>query len=252
MQAVDLDEVVLDLARRHFSLVEDKLMKLEVGNALQIINKIATEVADLGALSNPPMASQQKAAEIPSPLGSNLDPDTTSPPLSELLYFPEKQIFNQSRDETTQQSTSSLNTFCLSCKTVNPGCLQTLCDLCDPRFHVIVIDVDEGDARSGLSSPPLSFLDHTFLTQTKIALHVGGMLAMNVVPNGKRSYKEVITALSSVFDEVYETAIDGDVNRVVFALPVIGTGLHLDCPFARFVKNLLLDTQLLSQIHKVF
>lgn len=80
VQAVDIDRVVLDLAHRHFGLQNGVDMEVEVGDALQIISKLAVKVTD-------EMADKK----------SN-----------------------------------------------------------DHRVHVIVLDVDEGDARCGLSSPPSS------------------------------------------------------------------------------------------------
>lgn len=119
----------------------------------------------------------------------------------------------------------------------------------DPRVHVIVVDVDEGDARLGLSSPPSSFLERKFLTEARTVLHAGGLLAMNVVPTGAKAYHGVVAALSSIFEEVYESVVEGDVNRVVFALPEKGTGLHLDGILASALRNVL-DVQLFTGIHR--
>lgn len=119
----------------------------------------------------------------------------------------------------------------------------------DPRVHVIVVDVDEGDARLGLSSPPSSFLERKFLTEARTVLHAGGLLAMNVVPTGAKAYHGVVAALSSIFEEVYESVVEGDVNRVVFALPEKGTGLHLDGILASVLRNVL-DVQLFTGIHR--
>jgi hypothetical protein len=119
----------------------------------------------------------------------------------------------------------------------------------DHRVHVIVLDVDDGDARCGLSSPPSSFLERSFLSDARTVLHDGGVLAINVVPNGAKSYSGVITSLLSVFDDVYETAVEGDVNRVVFALPSKCTGVKLEGPLARLVTKFL-DGRLITAIQK--
>lgn len=127
---------------------------------------------------------------------------------------------------------------------------ETSVSASDPRVHVIVVDVDEGDARLGLSSPPSSFLERKFLTEARTVLHAGGLLTMNVVPTGAKAYRGVVAALSSVFEEVYESVVEGDVNRVVFALPSKGTGLHLDGVLASALRNVL-DVQLFTGIHRV-
>lgn len=131
------------------------------------------------------------------------------------------------------------------------GCInnEASSGVSDPRVHVIVVDVDEGDARLGLSSPPTSFLEQKFLTEARTVLHAGGLLAMNVVPNCSKAYHRVVAALSSVFEEVYETVVEGDVNHVVVALPAKGTGLHLDGTLASALRNVL-DVQLFTRIHR--
>jgi hypothetical protein len=85
---------------------------------------------------------------------------------------------------------------------------------------------------------------------TKIALHRGGILAMNVVPFGETLYQGVITTLMGVFEEVYETVVEDDVNRVVFALPSAVACVPLDGPLVSLIKQLV-DAQLLTRIHKV-
>lgn len=180
MQAVDMDKVVLDLAHRHFGLQNSGHMKVEVGDALQFMSRLAGEVAN--------------------------------------------SIVGHKNNETSVGAS-------------------------DPRVHVIVVDVDEGDARLGLSSPPSSFLERKFLTEARSVLHAGGLLAMNVVPTRAKVYHGVVAVLSSVFEEVYESVVEGDVNRVVFALPAKGTGLHLDGILASALRNVL-DVQLFTGIHR--
>lgn len=75
------------------------------------------------------------------------------------------------------------------------------------------------------------------------------MLAINVVPNGAKSYSGVIRSLLSVFDHVYETVVEDDVNRVVFALPSKRTSVNLEGPLARLVTKFL-DVRFITAIQK--
>lgn len=119
----------------------------------------------------------------------------------------------------------------------------------DHRVHAVIVDIDEGDPRGKLSSPPSSFLGHKFLSSARTLLHAGGLLAMNVVPNGAESYRGVVSSLLSVFDDVYETDVAGDVNRVVFALTFKATGVNVDGPLARRVKQFV-DARLITGVRR--
>lgn len=119
----------------------------------------------------------------------------------------------------------------------------------DHRVHAVIVDIDEVDPRGKLSSPPSSFLGHKFLSSARTLLHAGGLLAMNVVPNGAESYRGVVSSLLSVFDDVYETDVAGDVNRVVFALTFKATGVNVDGPLARRVKQFV-DARLITGVRR--
>ncbi|CAM6067802.1 unnamed protein product [Sphagnum tenellum] len=241
IQAVELDEVVLDLACRHFGLIEDALMTVEVGDGTVTIDRIAMQVARTGTVAVPLLEAWQQACD-----NSAHHPSSLSDLNSDFTHKDEKSV----TEHRVLVDSNILNVGCKNCHRAHSGKSSMLCESCDPRVHVIIVDVDEGDARLGLSSPPSSFLQCRFLMGTKIALHRGGILAMNVVPFEETLYQGVIATLMGVFEEVYETVVEDDVNRVVFALPSAASCVRLDGPLVSLIKQLV-DAQLLTRIHKV-
>ncbi|CAK9215011.1 unnamed protein product [Sphagnum troendelagicum] len=240
IQAVELDEVVLDLACRHFGLIEDALMTVEVGDGTVTIDRIAMQVARTGTVAVPLLEAWQQACD-----NSAHHPSSLSDLNSDFTHKDEKPV----AEHRVLVDSNILNVGCKNCHRAHSGKSSMLCESCDPRVHVIIVDVDEGDARLGLSSPPSSFLQCRFLMGTKIALHRGGILAMNVVPFEETLYQGVIATLMGVFEEVYETVVEDDVNRVVFALPSAAACVRLDGPLVSLIKQLV-DAQLLTRIHK--
>ncbi|CAK9870885.1 unnamed protein product [Sphagnum jensenii] len=241
IQAVELDEVVLDLACRHFGLIEDALMTVEVGDGTVTIDRIAMQVARTGTVAVPLLEAWQQACD-----NSAHHPSSLSDLNSDFTHKDEKSV----TEHRVLVDSNILNVGCKNCHRAHSGKSIMSCESCDPRVHVIIVDVDEGDARLGLSSPPSSFLQCRFLMGTKIALHRGGILAMNVVPFEETLYQGVIATLMGVFEEVYETVVEDDVNRVVFALPSAAACVRLDGPLVSLIKQLV-DAQLLTRIHKV-
>lgn len=88
----------------------------------------------------------------------------------------------------------------------------------DPRYHVIVVDVDAGDPKLDVSSPPAEFLSEHFLRSARTSLCSGGMLALNVVALNHKSFDRVVCALKEVFAHVYALDVEDDVHQVVFGL----------------------------------
>ncbi len=238
---MELDEVVLDLACRHFGLIEDALMTVEVGDGTVTIDRIAMQVARTGTVAVPLLEAWQQACD-----NSAHHPSSLSDLNSDFTHKDEKSV----TEHRVLVDGNTLNVGCKNCHRAHSSKSSMLCESCDARVHVIIVDVDEGDARLGLSSPPSSFLQCRFLMGTKIALHRGGILAMNVVPFGETLYQGVIATLMGVFEEVYETVVEDDVNRVVFALPSAAACVPLDGPLVSLIKQLV-DAQLLTRIHKV-
>lgn len=112
-------------------------------------------------------------------------------------------------------------------------------DRTDPRVHVIVVDVDAGDARLGLSAPPLQFLEKRFLLAARIALHDRGILAINVVPSSKCFYNELVSAFHEVFLDLYEIEVNNGENYVLLACPFCIRSDDRDSSFAHKVKQVI-------------
>lgn len=86
-------------------------------------------------------------------------------------------------------------------------------------LHVLIIDADSENPRSGMSCPPAEFLEESFLLAARDRLCEGGMLVINVVARAKAPHITVPQKLKKAFAEVYGLEVDEDVNRVLFALP---------------------------------
>ncbi|CAI7818670.1 unnamed protein product [Closterium sp. NIES-54] len=84
---------------------------------------------------------------------------------------------------------------------------------------VIFVDADSDDPSTGMSCPAQVFLEPHFLQSARAALNEGGMLVLNVVARASSKYKAAVAAVRQVFPAVYEVDVDGDINRVLFALP---------------------------------
>ncbi|KAH7290351.1 hypothetical protein KP509_30G043900 [Ceratopteris richardii] len=87
------------------------------------------------------------------------------------------------------------------------------------QLHILIIDADSDDPSSGMSCPPVEFLEESFLLAAKRKLCEGGMLVINLVARAKAPHSTVPDKLKKVFAEVYSLEVDEDVNRVLFALP---------------------------------
>eukprot|EP00250_Pteridium_aquilinum_P008175 c17737_g1_i1 orf=280-2520(-) len=86
-------------------------------------------------------------------------------------------------------------------------------------LHVLIIDADSEDPSSGMSCPPVAFLEESFLLAARNRLCEGGMLVINLVARAKAPHITVPEKLKKAFAEVYTLEVDEDVNRVLFALP---------------------------------
>ncbi|GLJ53978.1 hypothetical protein SUGI_1154330 [Cryptomeria japonica] len=115
-------------------------------------------------------------------------------------------------------------------------------DLTDPRQHVIIVDVDAGDAAAGgLSAPPLEFIEKRFLLAARIALHPNGILAMNIIDQHQSFYNHLLTALREVFHDIYciQVSNSNAHNYVLFASPSCLQGKNKDNAFANKLKKVI-------------
>ncbi|GJP79418.1 hypothetical protein CLOP_g9652, partial [Closterium sp. NIES-67] len=97
------------------------------------------------------------------------------------------------------------------------------------KLDVIFVDADSDDPSTGMSCPAQVFLEPHFLQSARAALSENGMLVLNVVARASTKYKEAVVAVRKVFPAVYDLDVDGDINRVLFALPAVPPALAV-CP----------------------
>eukprot|EP00249_Psilotum_nudum_P014024 c24626_g1_i1 orf=102-1856(-) len=212
VEAVDLDETVLRLARCHFGLVEEECLQVKVGDGVEVISDIANQAISMHLVASELVAKWQ---ELSGDLKER--------------WLDSSSIMNMSA--------------CRKCQTDKRSF--------DSRMNVIIVDVDAEDARLGLSSPPMAFLEKGFLLGVQIALQEGGMLVFNVVSFGERPYKCVTNALRHFFEGLYEITLGDDENHVVFAFPKKIGRIDLDSSFACRIKSVI-DEHLIYQITEVF
>ena len=87
----------------------------------------------------------------------------------------------------------------------------------------IAIDVDSKDSSVGMSCPPVTFVDHSYLSTLKGLLRENGLLVINVSARDPEMFKLVETNVRNVFKSVFLSSGDTDddkqdVNLVVFAM----------------------------------
>lgn len=142
---VEADGVVVNVARRHFGLVEDEFLKVCVGDGIRLIERFGRE-------------------------GSR-----------DLEHGIEKL-----------------------------GVLSS-------GFDAIMVDLDSGDAMSGISAPPLELVQKDALLAVRSALGDHGIVVVNVIPPDGSFHKGLIDAFREVFSELYELDVGNGENYVLVA-----------------------------------
>ncbi|XP_039123919.1 eEF1A lysine and N-terminal methyltransferase-like [Dioscorea cayenensis subsp. rotundata] len=84
-------------------------------------------------------------------------------------------------------------------------------------FDVIMVDLDAGDAVNGASAPPSEFVQRSVLLAAKMVLHDRGIIVINVIPQSKAFYSELIHDFHEVFAELYEIEVGNGENYVLVA-----------------------------------
>ncbi|KAI3748533.1 hypothetical protein L6452_11667 [Arctium lappa] len=143
---VEADEVVLSVAREYFGLNDGNSIRLILGDAIELIEKVACRRAG----------------------GDTRDLE------------------------------------------VNIDCL-------DGKFDVVMVDLDSGDARTGVSAPPLEIVRESVFEAARSVLHDHGVFVINVVPSDDRFYLTLIEELQDVFHKVYEIDVGNEGNFVLVA-----------------------------------
>ncbi|XP_042484607.1 eEF1A lysine and N-terminal methyltransferase [Macadamia integrifolia] len=96
------------------------------------------------------------------------------------------------------------------------GCLDIFGG-CYDRMDLMMVDLDSGDVRNGISAPPSEFIQKSVLVAVKLALHKLGILVINVIPPSRSFYDYVILQFREVFSELYEIDVGNGENYVLIA-----------------------------------
>ncbi|KAM7263954.1 hypothetical protein ACFE04_001637 [Oxalis oulophora] len=87
----------------------------------------------------------------------------------------------------------------------------------DSKFDVVMVDLDSGDVRSGVSAPPLEFVKNDVLLAAKLVLCESGIFVINVIPPNRSFYETLICDFREVFPELYEIDVGNGENFVLIA-----------------------------------
>jgi hypothetical protein len=83
------------------------------------------------------------------------------------------------------------------------------------RYSAIILDVDSKDVSVGMSSPPLAFVEASFLTAAKSLLTDEGVLVTNVAARNEDMKLETLQALQQVFCDLVCIPLQEDINDIV-------------------------------------
>ena len=82
------------------------------------------------------------------------------------------------------------------------------------NHDIIMLDVDSKDISSGLSCPPPTFLDSTFLKKLSSRMNKGGMFVLNLVCRDSVLRTEIIKKLTSLWTFVVSYKLEEEVNEM--------------------------------------
>ncbi|XP_078212414.1 eEF1A lysine and N-terminal methyltransferase isoform X3 [Callithrix jacchus] len=85
-----------------------------------------------------------------------------------------------------------------------------------PRYDVIMFDVDSKDPTLGMSCPPPAFVEQSFLQKVKSILIPEGVFILNLVCRDLGLKDSVLAGLKAVFPLLYVRRIEGEVNEILF------------------------------------
>ncbi|KAD7479959.1 hypothetical protein E3N88_03095 [Mikania micrantha] len=116
----------------------------------------------------------------------------------------------------------------------------------DVKFDVIMLDLDSNEARSGISAPPIEFVNRSVFQATISLLHNHGILIINVIPPDELFYETLVQELQDVFHKVYELDVKNDGNIVLMATvsPFVSNG-H-DSAFSKKLRAVIVGSYMES------
>ncbi|XWS56332.1 hypothetical protein CRYUN_Cryun09bG0076800 [Craigia yunnanensis] len=109
----------------------------------------------------------------------------------------------------------------------------------DLQFDVIMVDLDSGDLRNGVSAPPLEFVRKDVLLAARTILCESGIFVINIIPPSRSFYETLIHDFQEVFPELYEIDVENGENFILIAKPLPTASLISDCE-NKFLQKLRL------------
>ncbi|GLU10908.1 hypothetical protein SLE2022_276850 [Rubroshorea leprosula] len=137
-------------------------------------------------------------------------------------------------------------------KEMNDGCLEAGNDDADPKFDVIMVDLDSSDMCNGVSAPPLEFVRKSVLLAAKSILGDFGIFVINVIPPSRLFYEKLIHQFKEVFHELYEIDSGNGDNFVLIAkvLPIVSSNGDGENSFLKKLR-LVISGAYMDSIRKI-
>lgn len=128
---------------------------------------------------------------------------------------------------------------------INDGDLYT-------KFDVIMVDLDSGDVKNGISAPPLEFVARNVLLAARLVLSDYGIFVINVIPPNRSFYETLIQEFREVFCELYEIDVGNGENFVLIAttLPVVSLAGDSENAFIKKLR-LVISGKYMDSINKI-
>ncbi|KAG9447239.1 hypothetical protein H6P81_013367 [Aristolochia fimbriata] len=216
---IEADEAILTVARRYFGLTEDRRLRICVRDGIELLKGFVCQRVSSTSVGR------------------------------ELARFWAGEGSDNKVDVGIEQCRGSLENTGVSCnsRTVNEAKF-----LDEYRVHGMLVDLDSSDARTGLSAPPLKFVDFSVLQAARLVLHEDGVIVVNVIPPSNSFYFRIVTELKAVFSELYEIDVGNGENYVLIATasPIEFDARGSRNGFADKLKELV-DDRFLNSIKKL-
>ncbi|GMI68504.1 hypothetical protein like AT5G04610 [Hibiscus trionum] len=110
----------------------------------------------------------------------------------------------------------------------------------DPKFDVIMVDLDSDNLRNGVSAPPMEFVRKDVLLAARSILCESGIFVVNVIPPSKSFYEMLIHDFQEIFPELYEIDVGNGENFVVIAAKALPCSSLISDSENKFLQKLRL------------
>ncbi|XP_058103272.1 uncharacterized protein LOC131246849 isoform X2 [Magnolia sinica] len=171
IEVVELDPMILDLAKDHFGFIEDEKLKVHIADGIRFVRNAANDSTASKITANDQNDDYSSCkGNLPFPNGSGANSLTEG-------------------EKSTQ-------------------------------FDILIIDADSSDVSSGLTCPPADFMEESFLLCVKESLSKEGLFVINLVSRSPAIRETVVSRMQTVFSRLFCLELEGEVNEVLFALPM--------------------------------